>query len=62
MADRVRKVNYTYVMVPHRPGRGAEVLARPFVAERVAALSAFPAEQLPGPQRDELVSLLAPSP
>ncbi len=26
MPDRVRKVNYCYVKVPHRAGRGAEVL------------------------------------
>jgi hypothetical protein len=25
MADRVRKVNYAYVMVPNRPGQGARI-------------------------------------
>jgi hypothetical protein len=27
MADRVRKVSYTYVKVPSRPGQGASILA-----------------------------------
>ena len=44
MADRVRKVNYTYVMVPHRPGRGAEVLGALREANvNLLAFSAFPA-------------------
>ena len=44
MADRVRKVNYTYVMVPHRPGRGADVLgALREAGVNLLAFSAFPA-------------------
>jgi hypothetical protein len=44
MANRIRKVTYTYLMVPHRPGRGVEVLGA--LAEAgidLLAFSAFPA-------------------
>jgi hypothetical protein len=45
MADRVRKVNYCYVTVPHRPGQGATVLAEIRKAGvNLLAFSAFPAK------------------
>jgi hypothetical protein len=44
MADRIRKINYTYVMVPHRPGKGIEVLgALREAGINLLAFSAFPA-------------------
>jgi hypothetical protein len=44
MADRIRKINYTYVMVPHRPGKGVEVLgALREAGINLLAFSAFPA-------------------
>ncbi|MEP7325184.1 MAG: hypothetical protein ABI836_04475 [Gemmatimonadota bacterium] len=44
MADRVRKINYTYVKVPHRPGKGIEVLgALREAGVNLTAFSAFPA-------------------
>jgi hypothetical protein len=44
MADRVRKINYTYVMVPHRPGKGVAVLGPLREAGvNLLAFSAFPA-------------------
>ena len=44
MADRIRKINYTYVMVPHRPGKGIEVLGAVREAGiNLLAFSAFPA-------------------
>ncbi len=44
MADRIRKINYTYVMVPHRPGKGIEVLgALREAGVGLTAFSAFPA-------------------
>ena len=44
MADSVRKVRYSYVMVPNRAGAGAAVLARLREAGvNLAAYSGFPA-------------------
>ena len=44
MADRVRKVSYCYVKVPHRAGHGARVLSELREAGvSLLALSAFPA-------------------
>jgi hypothetical protein len=44
MADSVRKVRYSYVMVPNRPGKGASVLARLREAGvNLVAYSGFPA-------------------
>lgn len=44
MADRIRKISYTYVMVPHRPGKGVEVLgALRDAGINLLAFSAFPA-------------------
>lgn len=44
MANRVRKVTYTYLMVPHRPGRGVDVLgALSEAGIDLLAFSAFPA-------------------
>jgi hypothetical protein len=46
MADSVRKVQYAYVMVPNRPGRGAAVLARlRDAAIDLVAYSGFPASR-----------------
>ena len=44
MADRVRKINYTYVTVPHRAGQGVAVLeALREAGVNLMAFSAFPA-------------------
>jgi hypothetical protein len=44
MADSVRKVRYSYVMVPNRPGKGAAVLLRLREAGvNLVAYSGFPA-------------------
>ena len=43
MADRVRKVNYCYVSVPNRAGRGTEVLEALHEADvNLLAYSGFP--------------------
>jgi hypothetical protein len=43
VADRIRKVSYYYTMVPHRPGRGAKVLAALKGAKvNLLAFSGFP--------------------
>ena len=45
MADRVRKVNYCYVTVPGRAGRGAQVLADlKDAGVNLLAFSGFPAK------------------
>ncbi len=45
MADRVRKVNYCYVTVPGRAGRGAQVLAGlKDAGVNLLAFSGFPAK------------------
>ena len=44
MADRVRKVSYSYVMVPSRPGQGAKILgALKDAGIDLLAYSGFPA-------------------
>ena len=46
MADSVRKVRYSYVMVPNRAGKGAAVLARLREAGvNLVAYSGFPASR-----------------
>ena len=43
MSDRVKKVSYTYLMIPNRAGKGAEVLAQLRQANvNLLAFSAFP--------------------
>ena len=43
MSDRVKKVSYSYVMIPNRAGKGAEVLAQLRKANvNLLAFSAFP--------------------
>jgi len=45
MADRVRKINYCYVTVPGRAGRGAKVLAGlKDAGVDLLAFSGFPAK------------------
>lgn len=45
MADRVKKVNYCYVRVPHRAGQGEKLLAALREAEvNLIAFSGFPAK------------------
>ena len=59
MADRVRKVNYCYVTVPNRVGRGAEVLGKLREAgTNLVAFSGFPVKG--GAQLDIVASSLAP--
>jgi hypothetical protein len=44
MADPIRKINYTYLLVAHRPGKGVEVLgALREAGINLLAFSAFPA-------------------
>ncbi len=60
MADRVRKVNYCYVNVPNRAGRGAQVLGQLREAGvNLLAFSGFPAKG-GGAQLDLVASSLAP--
>ena len=43
MSDRVKKVSYSYVMIPNRAGKGAEVVAQLRKANvNLLAFSAFP--------------------
>jgi hypothetical protein len=44
MADRVKKINYAYVTLPNRPGRGAKILSELKQAGvNLLACSGFPA-------------------
>jgi len=43
MSDRVKRVSYSYLMIPNRAGKGAEVLAQLRKADvNLLAFSAFP--------------------
>ena len=43
MSDRVKKISYSYLMIPNRAGKGAEVLAQLRKADvNLLAFSAFP--------------------